>query len=84
MVIDGVPVIGLAAPTLVGIFVLLVFTGRVVSYRIYEAAVKRAELAEETNKELLEQNNLLLNASLPTIVQILNSLRTAAEGGDDR
>lgn len=82
MVIDGVPVIGLAAPTLVGIFVLLVFTGRLVSWRIYQAAVKRAERAEETNKTLLEQNNLLLNSALPTIVEFLNSLRAAANGGD--
>ena len=52
--IDGVPIVGLTAPTLVGLFVLLIFTGMLIPRRIYkdkQAESDQWRTAFETERE---------------------------------
>lgn len=52
--IAGIPVVGLTAPALVGIFVLLVFTGMLIPRRIYQDKSNESDrwrTAFETERE---------------------------------
>jgi hypothetical protein len=62
--LDGFPVQafsnGVGVVTVIVIIGWMVFTGRLVPRRFYDAAVKRGDNLEEANRELLAQNTELI------------------------
>ena len=89
----GIPVSTLAPAALCGIFVLLVFFGKLIPRSTYddkahEASEWRTEsrIKDQQILELTEQNAKMLNAFGPTLTDFLASLRKRAtedQGGDD-
>lgn len=93
----GIPVSTLAPAALCGIFVLLVFFGRLVPRTTYDDKVHEADqwrtesrVKDQQILELTEQNNKMLNAFGPTLTDFLRSLRRVGveardpESGDDQ
>lgn len=85
--IDGLPIVSLTPSVLLGIVVLLIFTGGLVPWRTHRQALKANAIKDEQIKELLQQNSDLLHDFGPTIVKLMQDVRAQAaqvEPGDTR
>lgn len=69
---EGIPIVGLTAPTLLLVAVLLIFTGRLIPQRYYKEKVEEAtrwKLAYEDEKEARRVSNA-------QSMQLLESVKT--------
>lgn len=83
--IDGIPIANLAPPTLIGIFFLLVFFGRLIPRYLYEAKVEECEkwrLAFEAERDArinTAQQTQQLVATTSEIHQVVGAVFKGAE-----
>lgn len=80
--IEGLPLVGVGAPGLLGLVFLLVITDRLVWHKRLDKLEQAMLTQQEENGELRRQVTLLLESSIPTVNAVLGALRDAA--GDDR
>lgn len=82
--LDGLPVVNIGAGSLVTLFVVMFFTGRIVPWRIYLAMKEDRDTWRKAAQELLAQNTELI-ADKDLSVDLLRSLRAYAQAkrGED-
>ncbi len=81
MLIDGIPLLDFAPPTLLAAFVLAILTGRLVPRRTYtDMREERDEWRESAKISAEQQAKLLANSEMT--VEIVKSIKRHAESGD--
>lgn len=89
--IEGIPIIGLTAPTLLGIAVLLLLTGRLVprsTLKDKDAEIERWRTAYETEREarIVSDNQtskllIAVETNRDVLTALLNVIKPSAESG---
>lgn len=76
----GIPVSALAPSALLGIVVLMILTGKLITLREYREKVREAEAWKAAADESNAQNAAMLRAFGPTLTDFLQGLRRAGVG----
>ena len=79
--IEGIPVVanGIGVVSIVVAVGWMIATGRLVTRREHSALERQLEARTAENRDLIEQNGLLLRSSVPTVNAVLGALHHAAE-----